>query len=295
MPYVFSQLIWLKQDESETKELASEFERCRVVVGEATIADFSGTIDIQGKVHEQNDWSNVPYIRQDQATIQTPSVDQLVFADDSGIYRYTILGYWRRLRIVMTRTAGTITVGIGGSSDAQAFPYLPTQLIANDGVDIGNVDVVGMGAVQDTPAQYTLLRRLRDLLTGIVLAAGTAILGWVMYKRIPVHTHTTGTGAALASLTPAATFHLLGIRVHISTGAPLAAAETLTVTLDSGDGAAYDVVLFELDMGTPDIRDVVIPFGGDEDFFESGDVIVVALSANAGGDTFGCETIHELV
>lgn len=113
-------------------------------------------------------------------------------------------------------------------------------------------------------------------------------------KRVPVHTHTTGTGTALASLTPAVAFKMLGIRVNISTGAPLAAAETLTVTLDSGDGAAYDEVLFTLDMGTPSINDVVMPFG-DDAFFEAGDVIVVALSANAGGDTWGCETIHELV
>ena len=113
-------------------------------------------------------------------------------------------------------------------------------------------------------------------------------------KRVPVHTHTTVTAAAIATLTPGAAFKLLGIRIHVGTGAPLAAAETLTVTLDSGDGAAYDVVLFSLDMGTPSINDVVIPFGGDEDFFESGDSIVIALSANAGGDTVGCETIHEV-
>jgi len=114
-------------------------------------------------------------------------------------------------------------------------------------------------------------------------------------KRVPVHTHTTVTTAAIATLTPGANFKLLAVRIHVSTGAPLAATETLTVTLDSGDGVAYDVVLFSLDMGTPDIRDLVIVFGGDEDFFESGDSIVIALSANGGSDTVGCETIHELV
>lgn len=149
------------------------------------------------------------------------------------------------------------------------------------------------GEVQDTPTPYTLLRRLKDLLTGIVLATGTNVVGWFKIKRVPVITPTTGTGTAIATLAPAAAFHLLGIRLHL--GSALAAAETLTVTLDANAGAAYDVVLFTLDLGTPDIRDLVIPFGGEEDFFVSGDKIVIALSANTGSDTWGCETIHELV
>jgi len=129
----------------------------------------------------------------------------------------------------------------------------------------------------------------------MVLVAGTAIVGWFKLKRVPVHTHTTGTGATLANLTPGAAFRLLAIRINISTGAPLAAAETLTVTLNSGTAAAYDTILYTLDMGTPSINDLVIPFGGEDDIFEAADVIDIVLSANAGGDTWGCETIHELV
>ena len=129
----------------------------------------------------------------------------------------------------------------------------------------------------------------------IVLAAGTAITGWFKIKRVPVHTHTIGTGTTLANLTPGAAFRLLAIRINISTGAPLAAAETLTVTLNSGDAAAYDTILYTLDMGTLSINDLVIPFGGEDDIFEAADVIDIVLSANAGGDTWGCETIHELV
>lgn len=114
-----------------------------------------------------------------------------------------------------------------------------------------------------------------------------------LIQQVPVITPTTGTGTTLANLTPGAAFHLLGIRIHV--GSALASAETLTVTNNSGTASAYDTLLFTLDMGTPDIRDVVIPFGGDEDFFGASDVIDIVLSANAGGDTWGCETIHELV
>ncbi len=114
-----------------------------------------------------------------------------------------------------------------------------------------------------------------------------------LIRRIPVITSTTGTDTALATLNPGAAYKLLGIRIHV--GSALAAAETLTVTLDATDGGAYDTVLYSRDMSVGDVRDLVIPFGNDEDFFQNGDQIVVALSANVGGDTWGCQTIHELV
>lgn len=144
---------------------------------------------------------------------------------------------------------------------------------------------------------HAKLRRLTadigSLVTGTILAAGTAIVGWFQIKRLPIHTYTTVVGATIYTLNPRAPFELLGIRIHV--GSALAAAETLTVTLNCQRGAEYDTVLYTLDMGTPDIRDLVIPFGGDEDFFSTGDQIVIALSANAGADTVGCETIHELI
>ncbi len=136
---------------------------------------------------------------------------------------------------------------------------------------------------------------LSRLLTSIILAAGSAIIGWFRIKRAPLHLNSTGTGLTLRTLAPGAAFRLLGIRVHISTGAPLVAGETLEVTLDSNLGVEYDVVLFTLDMGTPAINDVVIPFGGEDDFYQAADSVVVTLSANGGGDTWGCETIYELV
>lgn len=113
-------------------------------------------------------------------------------------------------------------------------------------------------------------------------------------KYVPVLTPTTGTsGTAIASLAPGVAFHLLEVRFHL--GSALAAAETLTVTVDAGDGAIYDVVLLSTDLGTAGVVDVVLEFGGDHYFFEADDVIVVALSANTGSDDWGCVTTHELV
>ncbi len=113
------------------------------------------------------------------------------------------------------------------------------------------------------------------------------------FQVAPTITSTTGTVTAIATLAPGAAFRLLGIRFHL--GSALAAAETLTVTLDAGDGAAYDTVLFTRDMSVGAVLDLIIPFGGAEDFFGATDEIVIALSANVGGDTWGCQTIHELV
>jgi len=111
-------------------------------------------------------------------------------------------------------------------------------------------------------------------------------------KRAPVHTKTTGTATAVATLTPAAAFKMLEIRFHL--GSALAAAEKLTAT-QNATGTVYDTVLLSEDMGTLGTLDLVKTFDKDEGFFESTDSIVIALSANTGGDIWGCQTIHELV
>jgi len=109
---------------------------------------------------------------------------------------------------------------------------------------------------------------------------------------VPVTTNTTGAGTAIATLSPGAAYKLVAVRFHL--GSALAAAETLTITSDIGAGAVYDTVLFSSDLGTPDIRDVVVEFG-DAYVFAAADDIVIALSANAGADIWGCQTIYELI
>ena len=128
-------------------------------------------------------------------------------------------------------------------------------------------------------------------ITQVQLAAMVTLLGFI--RGTSVITPTTGTGTAIATLAPGAAFHFDGLRLHI--GSALAAAETLTVTLDDGVGGAYDTVLFTQDLGTPDIRDVVLDYGGKAYDFNAADQIVIALSANAGADTWGCKTIHTLL
>ncbi len=108
-----------------------------------------------------------------------------------------------------------------------------------------------------------------------------------------IRTNITGNTAAITTLNPAADFHLLAVKFHLATA--LAAGETLTITQDANAGGAYDTVLFTQDLGTAGTLDIVIPFGGDEDFYIAGDQIVVALSANVGGDVWGCQILYESV
>jgi len=164
---------------------------------------------------------------------------------------------------------------------------------------IGAIDIaiVAAGAAGSVSAKLRRVTQgLEDLKTTIVLAASTAVIGWVSIKRVPVTTNTTGTGAALATLSPGAAFRLIAVRVNISTGAPLAAAETLTITADINAGAAYDTLLYDSDLGTAGINDAVVEFPDSSAYaFAADDDIVIALSANVGGDTWGCQTIHELI
>jgi len=165
-----------------------------------------------------------------------------------------------------------------------------------DGID--EVKVL-IGEVQAAPTENSLLERLKaletTLLTLVVLGAGTNLIGKVNIKHTPVITPTTDGESgetAIATLAPGAAFRLLGVRIHFS-GA-LAAAETLTITKNSTVDA-YDTLLFSLDIGTPDIVDVKIPFGDEDDFYSASDEIVIALSANTANRVWGCDTIHELV
>ncbi len=124
MPYVVSQEVWLAKALTETKALDPALERCKVVVVEITTTGFTGTIDIQGKVHESGAFSNVPWVLQGTADLQTPSIAQVSPSGDTSVKRYVILGFWRRLQIIMTRSGGTITCGVAGSSHGQLFPRI---------------------------------------------------------------------------------------------------------------------------------------------------------------------------
>ena len=108
-----------------------------------------------------------------------------------------------------------------------------------------------------------------------------------------VVTNATGSGSGtLATTAHSAAADLKNITILL--GGALAAGETITVTLDANDGVAYDAVLRSYDMGTAGttswswVPEVPIPL-------ESGDEIIVALSANTNTRTYGLRIVADKV
>lgn len=159
------QIVLAAATATATVEMDQAFEQCRAVVFEITTSGFSGTIDIKGRQHESAAYANVPYVRQDQATVQTPSVAQLAFTADTGVYRYVTIGYWPRLEVVMTRTAGTITCVASGSPDAAPPPTV--------------AEPNSTSILSALTTAVSSLASIVSTLGSLVLAAGSAVIGKV--------------------------------------------------------------------------------------------------------------------
>jgi len=87
-----------------------------------------------------------------------------------------------------------------------------------------------------------------------------------------------------------ANFDLVSVTILFS--AALAAAETVTISLDALDGVAYDAVLDVVDVGTS--GETSYSFRPNAPIpCESGDEIVVTLSANTLTRTYGCRVVTD--
>lgn len=142
----------------------------------------------------------------------------------------------------------------------------------------------------DTGAIKTAVELIDHLITA---NRGTADGGTqrVVEALDRIVTNATGSGSGtLATTALSANFDLVAVTILFS-GA-LAAAETVTVTLDAADGVAYDAVLDSVDVGTSGQTsysfrpNAPIPC-------ESGDEIVVALSANTNVVTYGLRIVTD--
>ncbi|RUM43006.1 MAG: hypothetical protein DSY80_06255, partial [Desulfocapsa sp.] len=95
----------------------------------------------------------------------------------------------------------------------------------------------------------------------------------------------TGAAAIALSATAAEQARLVGLTLHLD-AAPTT-SESLTITLDANAGAAYDTLLYSLDLSTGSTTDLLwLP---DNDIFlETGDIIKVAY-ANTDTATYGAQ------
>lgn len=110
-------------------------------------------------------------------------------------------------------------------------------------------------------------------------------------RAFPLASIATGAAAIAKTLAPAEKFRLLRIELHLS-AAPTT-SENFTITLDAGDGSAYDVVLYKRDLSVGSVTDLVIPFGEGYEF-ESDDELDIAY-ANTDTGTYGLRIVYELI
>jgi len=112
IPYIVTEEVWKDKDASETKELRSDFSKCAHIVLEVVTSKFSGSLAIQGRLSAKASYQNVRWLRLPiAATAERLSDDATIsYSNDTSAYRYVILEKVYELRLVMSRTAGTISV-----------------------------------------------------------------------------------------------------------------------------------------------------------------------------------------
>lgn len=119
LPYITFQSVWVAKAATDTVALNSEFSKCATKVIEIKTAGFSGTLDIQGRLTGQSSYVNIPYRKIGQATTQASSVSQLSWTTDTtDSVQYVIEEPYAEVQLVMTRTAGSITLQAYGLEQA---------------------------------------------------------------------------------------------------------------------------------------------------------------------------------
>jgi len=172
-------------------------------------------------------------------------------------------------KIVANDDDGKLYISEEQMGEVQATPTEYTLLRRlKDLVTGATVAVTGMGEVQATPTEYTLLRRLKDLVTGIVLSTGSAIIGRVGHDR-------TGVADGVVTVTTPLT------------DVPLAASSTpakvviVQAQTDNTDAVAVggEGVVATIATGTG-----IVLYAGDSVTLEIDDLADVWIDALAGGE-----------
>ncbi len=122
----------------------------------------------------------------------------------------------------------------------------------------------------------------------VSLDAGSNVIGKV--RNDPTVSQGTGVGAIALATNPSGVFRLLRVDLHL-TAAPTTG--TFIVTVDAGDDAKHDTVLFSRDMAAGTPTDLVVPFGGGYEFKENDDIDLEWPNAN--GNTYGVRVVYELL
>jgi hypothetical protein len=116
IPYKVEENIFSGAVLTETKVLRSEFSLCPFKVIEIITTDFSGTIDIQGKIGNNGTYANVNHVLMSQGSAQGLANAQLSYSTTTDNKKYLVPEYYPYMQIVMARTAGSVKVNVVGLS-----------------------------------------------------------------------------------------------------------------------------------------------------------------------------------
>lgn len=83
---------------------------------------FSGTIDIQGRVRPSGAWKNLMYVVSGAGSA-TPAVAQISYTTDTAVYHYGVINPLPYMRVVMTRSAGSVGAWAETFSEPLPFPF----------------------------------------------------------------------------------------------------------------------------------------------------------------------------
>lgn len=121
--YTFFQKVFDGAVATATVALKNEFNQCPTKIIEIVTTGFSGTIDIQGSVAPGTTKDNVAYGLMGQDGTVTPSNNQLSYTADTSRYRYVVTELYPFMDIVMTRSAGSVSVDVFGYGGVSNFPF----------------------------------------------------------------------------------------------------------------------------------------------------------------------------
>ena len=147
MVAVAPQKVWSAKNATATVEL-SEMAHLASKSIQVNTAAFSGTLDFQGSLDGVN-WINARYVELTGDGVLSIVNDQLSYAADTSIKVYMLAEWWPHVRLVMTRSAGTITVDAWGH---ETSPFLASNsAVAIWAAATRVLTDISMEDVMDTP------------------------------------------------------------------------------------------------------------------------------------------------
>jgi hypothetical protein len=128
-----------------------------------TTAGFTGTLDIQGKLTSEGTFANLPYVV--LGSYAPATFSQLSFTTETATTTYVVLMPMPFMKVVMTRSAGTITAYQRGLSTAFPLPVLDAPRGA------WSFTHAPAGGAQATGTKASAGTGLKNVLTGFTVSA----------------------------------------------------------------------------------------------------------------------------